>query len=202
VADASVLIDPVTSIASVDASVPTTIRSPNAGTVASAWNTVQSFREDLVTGKQAGNRVPRYSANLFTDYTFRSGPLKDVRIGGGVNYRGRQGIAYRGSDTIVDPSNPAVAIDDPKVDAYDVLYIPAYTTATAVLGYNLKLSKKLRMQVTLKIDNLFDYDKPIYTGSVLRPPGGDITSPARVATPTFFTWVKPRQITLSTALRF
>jgi hypothetical protein len=61
------------------------------------------------------SRLAEITGNLFTDYTFRTGALKNFRFGAGVNYRGREVIGYRGGDTIVLP-NGTVG-DNPSVDA-------------------------------------------------------------------------------------
>lgn len=72
-----------------------------------------------------------------------------------------------------------------------------YTTATCVLGYNLKLGRAYAFQLDFKIDNLFDYSEPLYVGTVQRPVGGNLSSPARVATPSNLYYLTPRNYTLS-----
>lgn len=201
-ADTSVLIDSRTQIAAVNTAVPTTIRSPDANGVASAWNSLQTIRANVVNGAQIVTRLPLLTGNAFADYSFREGRLKGAKVGAGVNYRGRQAIGYRGGDTIVDPSAPTTAIDDPGVGGLDPVYVHGYTTATAVLGYNVKLTPKYTLQLDFKIDNLFDYSAPLYVGTVQRPVGGNLNTPARVATPSNLYYLTPRSYTLSAALRF
>ncbi len=41
---------------------------------------------------------------FFSDYTFQTGRLKGVRLGAGVQYRGKEYLGNRGADTIVDPA--------------------------------------------------------------------------------------------------
>jgi len=202
VADTGVSIDARTAVASVDTSVPTNVRSPDAGNVANAWNSLNAIRANIVTGDQLVSRMPLYSANLFADYTFREGKLKGLRLGGGVNFRDRQAIGYRGADTIVSPANATLAIDDPNVGALDPVYEHGYTLFTAVLGYNFKLTRRLGVQLDLKVDNLLDYSEPLYVNTLLRPAGGNLSTPARVATPAQLTYLTPRNITLSAAVRF
>ena len=93
---------------------------------------------------------------------------------GGVNYRGRQAIGYEGG----------------------------YTTATLVLGYNFRLSRRCEVRLDFKVDNLFDYDDPLYVNTVQRPVGGDILQPARVATLSNLYYLTPRNYTLTASLRF
>ncbi len=201
-ADTSVLIDVRTRIAATNTAVPTTIRSPDANGVASAWNSLQTIRANVVAGSQLVTRLPLLTGNIFADYTFREGRLKGFKVGAGANYRGRQAISYRGGDTIVDPASPTNAIDDPSVGALDPVYVRGYTTATCVLGYNLKLGRAYALQLDFKIDNLFDYSEPLYVGTVQRPVGGNLSSPARVATPSNLYYLTPRNYTLSATLRF
>lgn len=201
-ADTSVLIDPITQAAATNTAVPSNLRSPDANAVASAWNSLQTIRSNIVAGSQLVTRLPLLSANVFADYSFREGLLKGFKVGAGVNHRGRQAIGYRGGDTIADPTLPTRAIDDPNVSALDPVYVHGTTTATLVLSYTTKLSPKYGLQVDLKIDNLFDYDRPLYVNTVQRAPGGDLTKPARVATPSNLYYLTPRSYTLSATVRF
>ena len=201
-ADTSVLIDAKTNIAAVNTAVPTTIRSPDANGVASAWNSLQTIRANVVAGSQLVTRLPLLTGNIFADYSFRAGRLKGFKVGAGANYRGRQAISYRGGDTIADPAAPANAIDDPAVGALDPVYLHGYTTATFVLGYNVKLNPRHTLQLDFKVDNVFDYSAPLYVSTVQRPAGGNLNSPARVATPSNLYYLTPRNFTLSAAVRF
>lgn len=167
-----------------------------------AWNTLQDSMASVAAGTQKRTRVPKLNLNCFTDYMFGSGFLKGLRIGAGVNYRGRQAIGYRGADTIVDPNDPTKAIDDPSVNEYNTVEIAGYAVATATLSYAFKLNRKVQIILDLKIDNLFDYDKPLYYDVAMRPAGGDLQSPARVATPNNYYWVMPRNITFTARLKF
>jgi hypothetical protein len=128
--------------------------------------------------------------------------LKGLRLGGGVNHRGRQAIGYRGGDTIVNPTAPTTAIDDPTVGPLDPVYTAGYTTATLVLHYTFKPTRQYEVRLDLKVDNLFDHDKPLYVSTIQRPVGGDLSTPARVATPSSLYFLTPRNYTLSAAVRF
>src|SRR5262249_54004192 len=120
----------------------------------------------------------------------------------GVNYRGRQVIGYRGADTIRDPNNPSQAIDDPKEGPLDPVYMKEYYSGTVTINYSRRLSDKYTLHVDFKVDNLFGYNDPVYYVTVMRPPGGDLTSPARVATPQRYSWLTPRSYTLATSISF
>jgi outer membrane receptor protein involved in Fe transport len=201
-ADTSVLIDATTRIAAVNAAVPTTIRSPDANSVASAWNSLQTIRANIVEGTQLVTRLPLLTGNFFADYSFREGRLKGAKVGAGANYRGRQAISYRGGDTIVNPAAPTTAIDDPNAGPLDPVYIHGHTTATLVFGYNFKVTPKYTLQLDFKIDNLLNYSEPLYVGTTQRPVNGNLNSPARVATPSNLYYLTPRNYTLSATVRF
>ena len=111
-------------------------------------------------------------------------------------------IGNRGADTMVNPANPATAVDDPKVDAYTIVYAPGYWVAAATVGYNLRATKKLAVRLNLSIDNLLDDAKPRYISTILRPPGGDVTNPSRVTVPNNFWYQVPRSYTLSATVPF
>lgn len=176
--------------------------SPEGPGAVDAWNTTRQLLASISTEKQKLNRLVEATGNVFTDYTFRTGMLKGLRVGAGANYRGKQVIGYRGADTIRNPANTAQAIDDPTVGPLDVVYQPAYTTATATLNYNWRVNRKLTVDLSLRISNLFDYAKPIYFSTTLRPPDGDLTNPARVSTPVNYFWITPRNYTLSATVKF
>lgn len=181
---------------------------PASGTAASAWNNI--FRNQLpniVAGRQLIPGLTEVTANFFTDYEFNQSLLKGLRIGAGVNYRGKKVIAFRGADVIQDPArptDPAAAIDDPNVDAFTPVYSAAYSTATATLGYTWRLRDRKKLQFQLRVGNLLNDSTVIYTGSTItRAPGGDYTrTAARVATPTNFRYQTPRSYTLSSTLNF
>ncbi len=209
--DTGVIVNPTTKVATVDSSVPADIASPDAIRAATAWNDIQNtFLANLVTQPRLIAGSARVTANLFTDYTLRGGPLNGVRFGIGVNYRDKEVLGFRGSDTIVSPTNPAVAIDDPSVDAYTPVYRKAYHTGTATIAYTWKLAQRRSITFNLRIDNLFDDDQVRYSqnagsatgGTAMRPRNGDVSTPARVATPTAFAYPTPRNWTLSARLNF
>jgi outer membrane receptor protein involved in Fe transport len=153
----------------------------------------------------------RWVGNIATDYRFQSGPLKGLRVGAGVNYRGGQVAGYRGSDTIVDPNNPALAIDDPTVSAATSVYAPSYYKGVASLSYTFKLKQGRALQLDFNVDNLFNRREPIYgsaggtigtNATSLRPRNGDVSSLARVTVPTNFSYLVPRNYTFSAKLSF
>jgi hypothetical protein len=202
--DAGVLIDPKTNTATVDLSIPEGQRSPDANSAAIAYNDIYNFLKGSVIDKRLNQDQP--ILNLFGDYTIQEGFLRNLRMGIGVRYRGKQIIGNKGNDTIVDPSNPAKAIDDPSVDAYTPLYSPApYTIYTLTMGYNWRFHGGRSVALNLVIDNLINDRGPIYSStaqsaSLMRPRDGDYTSPARVTVPRYYALKQPRSFDLSVTI--
>lgn len=201
VADTGVLID-ARNVATVDATIPTANRSPSANTCAQNWNSLQDLVRNFVTGKQKIARVTEATANLFSDYTFRSGWAKGLKLGAGLNYRGRQVLGFRGTDTVADPANPAAAIDDPNVNAYSCVYSDPYYLVTASAGYSWRLLKRTQVSLNLRVDNVLNEDQVLYYNTTLRPVGGNLSSPARTTTPNAYAYQVPRRYNLSCTLRF
>lgn len=175
----------------------------SGNTAINAWNSIQNrFLTLSGSDKQKLNRLTESTANLYTDYGFTRGSLKGFRIGAGVNYRGRTVIGNRGAQTMRNPSNPAAAIDDPNVGPLDPVYLDPYMTATLTFAYSRKLSDKVHLRLNLKVDNVFDFDEPLYFNTVSRPVGGDLLNPAREPVGNRYTWLTPRNYTLTATFRF
>jgi outer membrane receptor protein involved in Fe transport len=84
----------------------------------------------------------KWRSNLVTMYRFQEGLLKNVSIGGGVQYRDK---SYRGN---LDVNRDGVA---------EQLWSPGYTLYTLMAGYRTKLMKR-NVDINLNIYNLFDKD--------------------------------------------
>ena len=201
--DAGVRIDAATNRATVDASIPLDRRSPDAEGAAAAYNDIFTFQKSIVDGRRLSQDQP--VLNAFADYTVQNGPLKLLRVGAGVRYRGKQIIGNRGSDTLADPKAPTQAIDDPTVDAYTPVYTPAgYSIYTATLGYTWKFRSRQQLVLNLVVNNLLNDRGPIYSStaqaaSLLRPRNNDYTSPARETVPRYYGLKQPRSFSLSLA---
>ncbi len=187
-------------LASLNTAIPIDQRSPDVNTAISNWNSMVNSRLGIVPEKQIVQRTR--SLNIYADYTFTAGRLKGLRLGGGARYRGPILIGNRGPDSIVNPANPAVAIDDPTVDAFTPIYSASYTVATATIGYSWRAMKKYPITLTLRIENLLDEHEPHYFNTIARPPGGDVTNPSRISTPRDFWYQMPRNYSLSAKLNF
>jgi outer membrane receptor protein involved in Fe transport len=201
VQDAGVIIG-ANNAATVDLSVPVATRSPDAAAAATAWNDIQTFKATSNPAAATYSDQPKFTANFFTDYRFSRGILKNLRIGSGVQYIGRKAIGNRGGDTIVNPANPATAIDNPAVDNTTRIFMPAYYTVTSTVGYQVRLRQGMTLDLNLRIGNVLDNDDLVYIGAGLRAPGGDISRPDRVTVPTTFLYLPPRSFVLSATLNF
>ena len=202
--DAGVLISS-TNVASVDLSIPINQRSPDATNATNAYNNIVAFRQNIVDGKRRSQDQP--VMNIFADYTLQSTKLKGLRLGAGVRWRDKQIIGSRGSDTIVDPSNPLRAIDNPNVDAYTPVYTPEdYYIVTTTMSYTWRLKNRREIQANLVINNALNDRGPQYssiaqTASALRPLGGDYRSPARETVPISFALKQPISYNLQLTLK-
>jgi outer membrane receptor for ferric coprogen and ferric-rhodotorulic acid len=176
--------------------------SPDIATAATAWNTLQDFKRANDPSLQIANNLHKFTTNFYSDYRFQAGKLKGLRLGAGVQYRSQIQIGNRANDTIVNPANPLTAIDDPAVDGNTPVYMPAYYLVTGTAGYEFTLRQKFRLSLRLNIENLLDEDRVIYYGTSLRPRGGDIRNPSRVAGGGVHYFITPRTFSLTATVTF
>ena len=203
--DAGVQID-ANNVASVNPSIPAAQQSPDAPAVADAYNTIFTSLKNLITSKVLEQDQP--TVKFFADYTFQTGLIKGLRFGGGVQYRAKEIVAYRGADTIVNPANPTTAIDDPTRDATTPVYTPKGDyTVTATMGYNWKMWNR-PFQANLVVNNLLNDRTVIYAGQnggaaliAQRPRDGNYNSPAREAYPVAFGLKDPIKFSLSLTVK-
>jgi outer membrane receptor protein involved in Fe transport len=202
--DAGARID-ASGVATVDPSIPANT-APDAQVAADAYNTIVTAYRNLNTNRSTGVNQPLYK--FFGDYTVQEGKFKGIRMGAGLQYRGREIIGNRGADTIVDPNNPARAIDDPNRSINTPLYTPKGDyTVTATFGYPLRLRNR-NVQLQLVINNLLN-DRSVYwttstngaATTALRPRDGNYSSPARETVPVGFGQKTPISFNLSAAWR-
>jgi outer membrane receptor protein involved in Fe transport len=198
--DAGVLISP-DNVARVDDSIPINERSSDANSAATAYNNIQGFRRNIVDGRRLQQDQP--VANAFADYTVQSGRLRGLRVGAGARYRGKQIFWSRVEDTIPDPNNPRVAIDDPTKDAYTPAYTPDdYIIVTATLAYTWRFPQRREVQANLVINNLLNDRGPAYSSTaqnahVMRPLNNDYNSPARESVPRYYALKQPLSFTFT-----
>ncbi len=198
---------------------PTKINQTKVRAAVDAWNTLQDITVPGLIGKKnqrGGGSIP-WVGNLATDYRFRAGVLKGLRVGAGVNYRGEMIVGYRTNDTIVDPNNPANAIDDPTVDEATPVFGNANYKVTGTLSYTYRFKESGRklapktIQFDLNVDNVLNRTSAIYAFSsssattaytITAPRNGDVSSPARVTVPATPIYFMPRNYMLTAKLSF
>ena len=207
--DAAIIFDK-NNVASLDPTVSASLRpSTNQDTLAvNAWNALLTQRANVVAGNQPLLYLTKFTGNLFTDYTFRDGPLKNLRVGGGVNYRGKEVIGYHGADTIADVTSPQTAqgyytgtIPNPTANPYQAVYQNGYFLAVATVGYKHKIYN-VPVEWTLSVDNLFNYSQPIYYNVALRPTNGNLNNPGQTTVPALFNYANPRNYSLELTMKF
>jgi outer membrane receptor protein involved in Fe transport len=199
---------------------PTIINQTKVQAAADAWNTIYTttLPNLLNRGNQIQGGSSKWTYNFAVDYRFSRGPARGLRLGTGMRYRSGQAIGYRGNDTIRDPNNPAVAIDDPSVDASTPVWAPSNILWTGTMSYTIRLGESSKrivpktVQLDLNIENLFNNTDIIYgnindvvqtSNTYSRPRvGEDITSPARRTVPGTFRYNAPRGYTLSAKFTF
>ncbi|MCC5839358.1 MAG: TonB-dependent receptor [Opitutales bacterium] len=104
-----------------------------------ARNSLQAI-DGRIGGFAEGRRIDetfRYTANIFSRYFFRDGPLDGFSIGGGANIRGARTVGNR-------PGDP-----------FDYVFASGYTLFTLVAGYERELGSGL-LSLQLNVSNLFD----------------------------------------------
>jgi outer membrane receptor protein involved in Fe transport len=198
---------------------PTKINQTKVTAAMNAWNDLQdNLIPSIKTRKdQLGGGSTPYSANIATDYRFRGGPLRGLRVGLGFNYRSGVIVGYRTNDTITDPNNPTLAIDDPSVDEANPVYGNATRKYTMTMSYTYRLKESGRrlapktVQLDLFIDNLTNNREPNYAFSsssattaytLTVPRNGDFTQPARITVPGTPTYFMPRNFMFTAKLNF
>lgn len=198
---------------------PTKINQTKAQAAVDAWNNlVDVVQPSLVNrpNQRSTGSIP-LMANVATDYRLRTGPLKGLRVGLGLNYRQGMIVGYKASDTIQDPNNPANAIPDPTINAATPVYGNTTKKFTATFNYTYRFKEKnsrfapKTINFDLNIDNLLDNKNALYGYStassttaytILVPRNGDWTQPARKTVPGTPYYFAPRSFLLTAKLSF
>jgi outer membrane receptor protein involved in Fe transport len=182
------------------ATLPTGTIARDQAQAVTNYNNLYINASNIVTGKQLAN--DQKNMNLYTDYTFKTGRLKGFKVGVGAQYRGQLVVGYRGADTIVDPNNSTLAIDDPTVSAYTPVKVPGRITYRAVFGYSYRMKNRRELIFNLAIMNLLNERNIIYVDpTVQRPKNGDYSSPAREAVAQRASYMDPVSFNLTTTIK-
>ena len=222
-ADGGILIDATNNQAFINPALndPTKIDVERATAAVNGWNglvnnTIPATREQNAMRTPELGATDRWMWNIATDYRFRSGPLRGLRVGGALNYRPGHVAGRKSGDTIINPANPAQAIDDPAVNASNPIYGSAYFMTKLSLSYSVNLKETRRflpktIHFDLNVDNLLDDTDAQYgysTGSqntseqVFLPRNGNLSDPARYSAPGNVFYMEPRTYTLTARMEF
>ena len=101
---------------------------------------IRRFLDVQIPGSKA-QRSNKHSVNFFTKYTIRSGPLKDVSIGGGGNYRSGA-VLYN------------TRVDDQLVPVYG----EAHFVLNALVSYRFRPRPNIWWSISLNVNNVLDED--------------------------------------------
>jgi iron complex outermembrane receptor protein len=140
-------------------------------------NAVQTL-ENLLAGSVDGrpqNGLYRYRLNTFANYTFQSGPLKNIRVGAGANIFGEQ------------------IIGNTQRSSFEYVYADAYFLTTGSLGYSLKI-RDYPVDFHLSVSNLLNYQEPIYRQGLTVVNG--------IAYRSAYYWPVPRAAQLTATVKF
>ncbi len=144
-------------------------RVSDASQAQTIQNTVNGFQDERV---QNGTYKHRY--NVLGVYTVPKGQLRGLRVGLGGQFYGPRVIGNE--------------IDRP----YDYVYAKSYYLLSGSLGYSLKLLRA-RLDLQANVDNLLDYDDPMYNGMFVLQ---------NRLVPYGFRRMNPRELRLTSTLKF
>lgn len=156
---------------------------------------------------------------ILSDYTVQEGRLRGLRIGFNANFVDQNLAGYRSGDTVANPAyNSALPIsatnlpymDDPNVNQNTPVWFKQPFEIGASLGYSMRLKSGWRIiqgkdiSFNLIMRNVLNWQHIIRqdTGLALRPPGGDLSSPYRVAVPSRIgSFQRPFSLEFTTTLK-
>jgi len=143
-----------------------------------AYNDMWLQYVNIIDDTRSTRQPSSKSANLYADYTVQSGLLQGLRIGAGLQWQGDRNVGHRGNDTILNPLDPTVAIDDPLYDNQSIVWDMGAYRSQVNLAYPWRLENGNTLNLSLRIDNpLNDTDFLASWGS--RQPDGDLSLPNR-----------------------
>jgi len=138
---------------------------------------VENRLSGFADGRELNNTFA-YTANVFTNYAFKEGALRNFTVGGGVNFRGRRLATNR------------------PTSAFDYVYASPYQLVTLTAGYRTKLfGRDVRFQ--LNVSNALDDEFKRYTNYATYTVNGVSSFEGNR-----FKIQDPRKISLTTTVRF
>jgi hypothetical protein len=144
-------------------------RTSDSDQIRTIQNTVNGFQDERVQ-----NGTYKYRFNAMGVYTVRTGSLRGLRIGMGTQVYGPRVVGNQ--------------IDRP----YDYVYAQSYHLVSGSLGYPVRLAHT-RLDLQLNVDNLLNYDTPMYNGMFVYQ---------NTLVPYGFRRMNPRELRLTSTLKF
>lgn len=133
-----------------------TAASPGFLTNAGGSNTIGALMtglENILAFTKSGENqtevnIRPWNANAFTAYRFGEGRLRNLTIGGGVNYRGKAIVGVKAPTSANDPDR-----------SVQIFKGNAYYLVNAMIGYDFKPRGRNTLRAQLNVDNLLDNDE-------------------------------------------
>ncbi len=151
---------------------------------------------------QANNQEVEWRGNITSSYRIQTGPLKGLRFGGSMRYRGDRILGYRDktvatADLTKDPilGTPGLFPAGSSITLADVtrpIMGGSTINTDAVLGYSAALfNKRIRWNVSLNVRNVLNEDKLIAQSGL-----------SAAAVPVVFQYPEPRVFLLTNSFDF
>jgi outer membrane receptor for ferric coprogen and ferric-rhodotorulic acid len=131
--------------------------------------------------------------NIVVDYTLQRGRLAGLGMSAGLQWQGRLNLQNMGSQTIIDPNNPLVAIDDPSVDNFIYRNMKGSYNSQINMRYTWRMDNGNSLAFALRVDNPMNHTEAVVGdnglgggtgfGGYNRQPDGDLSKPNRVPVP-------------------
>lgn len=164
-------------------------------------NNLNTVNSTLLTGVDGFpvDGSSRYTANFFNSYRFTEGMLRGLRIGGGVQARGRFNTNQVRQVYGVNPANGLTQFYAPN--PLDNIKAEGYNLYSLMLGYEGKF-RNLPWSFQLNVSNLLNEEKVIFTSASTYTyvDAGGITRGVQV--PNLFRYLDPRKFTFNVSTRF
>jgi outer membrane receptor for monomeric catechols len=119
--------------------------NPNRAQIATDIASLETTMSNANEGRVLNN-TPDYTASVFGMYSLAAGPLKGLRLGGGLVWQG-----------------PRI-IGNQLNRAFDYIRSDSYRTANLSVGYTLRVGRR-PIELQFNVTNLFDHADPIYSGT-------------------------------------
>jgi outer membrane receptor for monomeric catechols len=146
--------------------------NPNRTRILNNIAAIRNTLSSAAPGREL-NGTFKWRANVFGTWQFRS--VKGLSVGGGANLFGRK------------------LIGNPTGLPFSYIYAKEYYVVSAMVRYTFNLADRRRLDLTLNVSNLLDYDDPVFSNT---------TTYLGVPYRNGYTFVEPRKAMLNATLHF